>query len=148
MLVPVFVGLGVVNAVALLVVFVLRRRRLDLVERYGWLYLLLVVPALWAIVVARTEGEPWQYIVFLGLFVGFLAMEALYDWVLRIPFRERNDWRLLVPYVALYVSSSYGFVVMTWRESVPWGVLILVLILAQFVANAATHPRRRSRGES
>ena len=148
MLVPVFVALGVVNAVALLVVFALRWRRLDLVERYGWLYLLLVVPAVWAMVLALREGAPWQYLVFLVIYVGFLAIEWLCDWVLRIPFRERSDWRLLVPYVGLYVSSSYGFLVMTWRESVPWGVVILALTLAQFAANAATHPRGRGRRES
>lgn len=90
------------------VFFALRARRPDLVERFGWLYLL-------------------------------LAAEALYDWVLRIPFRERPDWRIPTPYVALCVSSSYGFVVMTWQESAAPGAVVLVLTVAQLAANAMTH---------
>ena len=139
MLEPVFFGLGVANAVALLVVFVLRARRLDLVERFGWLYLLLAVPAVWALVLARQEHAPVQYTVFLVIFLGFLVIEALYDWVLRIPFRERPHWRILAPYVALYVSSSYGFVVMTWKASVAAGAVVLALTVAQVAANAMTH---------
>ena len=47
--------------------------------------------------------------------LAFLAVEGLYDWVLKFPLRETKDWRLLVPYVALYIASSYGFVVMPWK---------------------------------
>lgn len=143
MLQPLFFALGVANGVALLVVFLLRRRRLDMVRRFGWLYFLLAVPASYGIVLAQREQAPVQYTIFLAIFLAFLAVEALYDWVLKVPFRERPDWRLLVPYVALYISSCYGFVVMVWRESVPGGVLMLALTVAQFAANAATHPRGR-----
>jgi hypothetical protein len=145
LLLPLFFALGVVNNVALLVVFILRKRRLDLIRRFGWLYLLLAVPAAAGIVVAQREQAPVQYTIFLAIFLAFLGAEALYDWVLRIPFREKPDWRLLVPYVALYVSSAYGFVVMVWRESVPGGLLMLTLTLAQLAANAATHPRGPAR---
>ena len=141
LLLPLFFALGVVNNVALLVVFILRKRRPDLIRRFGWLYLLLAVPAAAGIVVAQREQAPVQYTIFLAIFLAFLGAEALYDWVLRIPFRENPDWRLLVPYVALYVSSAYGFVVMVWRESVPGGLLMLTLTLTQLAANAATHPR-------
>ena len=142
MLEPLFFSLGVVNSLALTVIFVLRGRRLDLVQRFGYLYLLLAIPAAYGIVLVLQEEKPAQYAIFLSNFLGFLAIEALYDWVLKIPFREHMDWRLLVPYVALYVSSSYGFVVMVWKESVQGGVLMLVLTVVQILANALTHSRR------
>ena len=141
MLEPLFFALGVVNNVALIVVFVLRGRRLDLVQRFGWLYLLLAIPAAYAIVLVQQEGKSAKYTIFLAVFIAFLAIEALYDWVLKIPFREQPEWRLLVPYVALYISSTYGFVVMVWKESVPGGLLMLALAVAQVLANALTHPR-------
>ena len=72
------------------------------------------------------------------------AFEALYDWILKIPFRESMNWRLLAPYVALYIASSYGFVVMVWKESVAGGLLMLGLTVVQLVANALTHRRRDS----
>ena len=141
MLLPLYFALGVANNVALLVVFLLRKQRLDLIRRFGWLYLLLALPAGVGIVLATREQAPVQYTIFLAIFLAFLAAEALYDWVLKIPFREHPDWRFLVPYVALYVSSAYGFVVMVWRESVPGGVFMLALTVAQLAANSATHPR-------
>ena len=64
------------------------------------------------IVVAQREQATVQYTIFLAIFLAFLGAEALDDWVLRIPFRENPDWRLLVPYVALYVSSVAGLGVM------------------------------------
>lgn len=141
MLEPLFFSVGVVNGVALTVIFVLRERRLDLVRQFGYLYLLLAIPAAYGIVLVLQEEKPAQYAIFLSIFLAFLAIEALYDWVLKIPFREHMDWRMLVPYVALYVSSSYGFVVMVWKESVQGGLLMLVLTVVQIVANALTHPR-------
>jgi len=138
-----FFALGVLNNLCLITIFVLRRRRLDLVRRIGWLYFLLAVPAIWALVVAQREAAPGQYTVFLAIFLGFLAIEALYDWVLKVPFRESMDWRLLVPYVALYVASNYGFIVMAWKfDSAARGVLMLALFVLQLVANLATHPPR------
>lgn len=58
MLEPLFFALGVVNSVLLTLIFIFRGKRLELVQRFGWLYFLLA----------------------------FLAIEALYDWILRIPF--------------------------------------------------------------
>lgn len=146
MMAPFFFGLGVANNVCLILVFAARSRRLDLLQRYGWLYLLLAVPTAYGLVLAGLEDAPVQYPIFLAIFLGFLVVEALYDWVLRLPFRESMDWRLLVPYVALYVSSSYGFVVMAWRyQSVAAGLLLLALTIAQVVANALTHGRPRPR---
>ncbi|MFZ1410736.1 MAG: hypothetical protein WAS07_04720 [Micropruina sp.] len=145
MMAPFFFALGLVNSVCLIIVFVLRRRRLDLVQRFGWLYLGLVIPTAYGLVLAQLERSRVEYTIFLVIFLAFLAVEALYDWVLKLPFRETMDWRLLVPYVALYIASSYGFVVMPWRfYSLAAGVLMLVLAVVQVLANVVTHPRTRS----
>ncbi len=142
MLQTAFFALGLANSVALIIIFVVRGRRLDLIQRFGWLYLLLAIPALYALLLVQQGDEAVQYTVFLAIFLAFLAIEALYDWVLKIPFREKMDWRQLVPYVALYISSNYGFIVMTWRfDSVTRGILLLVLFVVQIVANILTHPR-------
>lgn len=145
MLAPLFFALGLANNVFLILVFVLRRTRLDLIQRFGWLYLALAAPTMFLLVLARQESGPVEYTIFLAIFLAFLAVEGLYDWVLQFPFRESMDWRLLAPYVALYVSSSYGFVVMVWKfYSVPAGIAMLVLTIAQVLANVLTHPGVRA----
>lgn len=137
-----FFGLGLVNSLCLIAIFLTRRRNRAVLERVGWLYLLLAVPAVYGIILVQQHGAAVQYTIFLGIFLAFLMIEALYDWILKIPFRETMDWRVLAPYVALYISSTYGFVVMPWRVSLPQGIIMLVLFVAQLLANVLTHPRK------
>jgi len=142
MLEPFYFALGFVNSVFLIFIFLIRKDHLDLVQRIGWTYLLLAIPAIYAIFLVQQEQKTPRYTIFLGIFLAFLAIEALYDWILKIPFRETMDWKLLVPYVALYISSNYGFVLMTWKYySVPYGIILLVLFVIQIIANIVTHPR-------
>ena len=140
MLKPVYFLLGLVNNLFLISIFLIRKNNLVLVHRYGWLYFLLAIPAMYALVLVRQEHESTRYTIFLVIFLAFLVIEFLYDWVFKIPFRETMDWRLLLPYVMLYISMNYGFVVMTWKyDSVPRGIVLLVLFVIQIVINIATH---------
>ena len=140
MLEPFYFALGLVNSVFLILIFLIRKNHLDVLQRIGWIYLLLAIPAIYAIFLVQQEQKTPRYTVFLGIFLAFLAIEALYDWILKIPFRETMDWKLLVPYVALYISSNYGFVVMTWKYySVPYGIILLVLFVIQIIVNIVTH---------
>ena len=141
MLEPFFFALGLVNNILLIFIFLIRSDHLDLLQRIGWLYFLLAIPAVYAIFLVQKEKKTPRYTIFLVIFLAFLAVEALYDWVLKIPFRETMDWRLLVPYVALYVSMNYGFVMMSWKYySSKAGAISLGLFLVQLIANIFTHP--------
>ena len=141
MLEPFFFALGLVNSVVLIFIFLIRKNHLALLQRIGWVYLLLAIPAIYAIFLVQQEQKTPRYTVFLGIFLAFLAIEGLYDWILKIPFREKMDWKQLVPYAALYVSSNYGFVVMTWKYySLIGGIILLGLLVIQITANMATHP--------
>jgi hypothetical protein len=141
MLEPFFFALGLVNNVLLIFIFLIRENYPDLIQRIGWLYFLLAIPAIYAIFLVMKEKKTSRYAIFLLIFLAFLVIEALYDWILKIPFRETMDWRLLVPYVALYISMNYGFVVMTWKYySLKRGIIILSLFVIQIIANIFTHP--------
>ena len=142
MLEPFYFALGLVNSGILIFIFLMRENHLDLVQRIGWAYFLLAIPAIYAIFLVQKEHQTPRYTIFLGIFLAFLAIEALYDWILKIPFRETMDWKQLVPYVALYISMNYGFVIMTWKYySVRGGIILLVLFVVQIIANIVTHPR-------
>jgi hypothetical protein len=141
MLEPVFFALGLVNNLLLILIFYIRKNHLALLQGIGWIYFLLAIPAIYAIFLVQRERKTPRYTIFLGIFLAFLAIEGLYDWILKIPFRETMDWRLLVPYVALYISMNYGFVVMTWKYySSKAGIALLGLFIVQIMANILTHP--------
>jgi hypothetical protein len=135
-----FFALGLVNSVFLILIFLIRMNHLDLVQRFGWVYFLLAIPAIYTIFLVQKEHKTPRYTIFLGIFLAFLVIEALYDWILKIPFRDTMDWKQLVPYVALYISSNYGFVLMTWKYySVRGGIILLVLFVIQILTNIVTH---------
>jgi hypothetical protein len=143
MLQQLFFGLALANNILLIVIFVVRKRPERPVLRWvGIVYLLLALPAAFGLYLALREGAV-RHAIFIGIFLAFLALEALYDFVLQVPFRESRDWRLLAPYLALYYAMNYGFVVLVWKASLPGGILMLVLFAAQIAINIATHPRKR-----
>lgn len=135
-----FFALGLVNSAFLIFIFLIRKNHLDLLQNIGWTYFLLAIPALYAIYLVHQEQKTVRYTIFLGIFLAFLVIEALYDWILKVPFRETMDWRLLTPYVALYISMNYGFVVMAWKYySMPYGIILLVLFVIQIITNILSH---------
>ena len=138
---PFFFVLGLVNSGFLIFIFLIRKDHLDLVQKVGWMYFLLAIPAIYAIFLVQQEHKTQRYTIFLGIFLAFLAIELLYDWILKIPFRETMGWKLLVPYLTLYFSMNYGFVVMTWKYySLPYGIILFVLFVIQIIANIVSHP--------
>ncbi|MBN1921159.1 MAG: hypothetical protein JW892_07950, partial [Anaerolineae bacterium] len=142
MLEPFYFALGLANNALLIWVFLIRKKHFALLQKTGWVYLLLAIPAIYAMFLVQQEQKSWRYTVFLGIFLAFLALEALYDWILKISFRETMNWKQLAPYVALYISMNYGFVVMVWRyDSAIRGILMLALFVIQIVANLISHPR-------
>lgn len=141
MLEDLFFALGLINNLFLILIFVVRGTKgIAPLRRIGPLYLLLAVPAVLGLYLVVQEQGSWQYAVFLGIFLAFLALEGLYDFVWKIPFR--GNWKPLVPYLALYFAMNYGFVVMVWKVSLAEGLLLLSLFILQLVVNAATHGPR------
>lgn len=140
-----FFILGLVNSLMLIAIFLLRRKRLDLVQRFGWIYLLLAVPAVYGIFLVAQEQAPIQYSIFLGIFLAFLMMEWLLDHVFKINFREnwRKNWMWLVPYLMLYYAMNYGFVVMPWRSNLIWGLVMMSLFVVQIITNIRSHPKMK-----
>jgi hypothetical protein len=138
-----FFILGLVNSIFLIVIFLIRKHRLYLVRRIGWIYLLLAVPATYGIILVAQEQKTVRYSIFLGIFLTFLFLELLFDFIFKINFREnwKQNWKWLVPYLGLYYAMNYGFVVMPWKTSLAWGLTMLGLFIIQIIVNLKSHPK-------
>jgi len=115
---------------------------MTILQRVGKFYFLLAIPAVYGIFLVQQENKAAQYSIFLGIFLAFLALEALYDYVLKIPFREnlKKYWKPAIPYLALYYAMNYGFVVMVWKNySQIGGAIMLGLFIVQIIVNISTH---------
>ena len=104
-----FFILGLVNSVLLIFIFLIRKNRLAILQRIGWVYLLLAIPAAYGIFLVVHEQKTVRYGIFLGIFLAFLLLEWLFDHVLKINFREnwKKNWKWLVPYLGLYYAMNY-----------------------------------------
>ena len=140
---PLFFIVGLVNSALLIFIFLIRKNRFALLQRIGWVYLLLAIPAVYAIFLVIHEQKAVQYNIFLGIFLAFLALEWLFDYVLKVNFREnwKQNWKWAIPYLALYYAMNYGFVVMPWKTSLTWGIIMLGLFIIQIITNLRSHPK-------
>jgi hypothetical protein len=138
-----FFILGLVNSVFLIFIFLIRKNRLVILQRIGWVYLLLAIPAAYGIFLVVHEQKTVRYGIFPGIFLAYLLLEWLFDHVLKINFREnwKKNWKWLVPYLGLYYAMNYGFVVMPWKTSLAWGLIMLGLLVIQIIANLRSHPK-------
>ena len=138
-----FFILGVVNGAFLISIFMIRGNSLDILKRIGWIYLLLAIPTIFGFFFAAQEKNSERYIIFLGIFLTFLFVEWLYDYVLKINFREnwKKNWTLMLPYLGLYYAHNYGFLVMPWKHNLLWGLVMLSLFIVQIITNLRSHPK-------
>jgi hypothetical protein len=132
-----YFALGLTNNVLLILIFILRKNHLPFIQSYGWIYLLLSLPAVYLIFSIEPEQMASKYRIFLMIFIAFLVLEGIFDFILKVPFRD--NWLLLTPYLILYYGMNYGFIVMTWKYSFKQGLIMLVFFAIQIVANIITH---------
>ncbi len=134
---------GLVNSIFLILLFLVRKRRMDLVSHYGWIYFLLAIPAAYGIFLVFQENETARYTIFLAIFLTFLFVEWLYDYLFKVNFREswKKNWKWMVPYLCLYYAMNYGFVVMPWDTNIIWGLVMLGLFIIQIIVNLRSHPK-------
>jgi len=138
-----FFILGLINSAFLIFIFLVRKNKLAILQKVGWVYLLLTIPAAYGIFLVGQEDKTLRYSIFLGIFLAFLIIEWLYDYVLKINFRVnwKKNWKWVAPYLGLYYAMNYGFVVMPWKTSLTWGLIMLGLFIIQIIANLRSHPK-------
>ncbi len=138
MFVHFFFAIGIINNILLTTIFLLRAtNNLLVVGKYGWIYLLLIIPTLYALLLKKPKEDAKRYSIFLLIFLAFLIIETVYDHVLHISFRE--SWILLIPYLVLYFASNYGFAAMTWKTSKWKGIVMTSLFAIQIFVNILSH---------
>jgi hypothetical protein len=134
--------IAVLNSVLLTAVFLAQiKGKTALVRVLGVAFLCLAFPGAAALIMAFLSGAAIETVVFLCIFLVYLIVEWLYDYALKLDFR--GNWRLLVPYLALYFASNYGFFVMSYRISPAQGFIILALAAVQIAANLLTHTKKK-----
>jgi hypothetical protein len=102
------------------------------IERgFGLIFLGLCVPALYLLFAAFAHRRRPVYFVWLLLFLAFLVVEALLDFVLHVPFRQA-PWQVVL-YVALFFGGLGGMVGLASRAGRRWTMVASVGFLSTAV---------------
>ncbi|MEL7658996.1 MAG: hypothetical protein AAGU75_24150, partial [Bacillota bacterium] len=129
------------NNLLLIAIFLsVRFSRQSELKMFARAYLMLSLPTLYLIYAALTQGMSSNYVIFLMIFIAFLSIDFLYDFVLKVSFRK--SWKLLVPYLMLYWSMNYGFFVMAWKYNKVQGSIIIGLFFLQLTSNILSHSKK------
>lgn len=84
-----FFFIGVTNNILLMFVFMFRKAGNEkAMKNTGYVYFFLAIPAILAIIIAAIQGKAANYIIFLVIFLAYLTLEYLFDFLLKIPFRK------------------------------------------------------------
>lgn len=143
-----FVIWAFIFQLALIAHFALRRRRFDLILRYGWVMYALAVPATAVSVALLLGGKAWPF--WAG---GFLAaVWALFGYVVeyvrQINWRSPPRWSILLPYVMLYLATLMFYWWPLGLLARPLWYAYAVLFVISTVLNVTSHrpaqPRIRS----
>lgn len=133
--------LGIINNLFLISIFLIVRFSDSVKLKWvGRAYLLLALPSVYGIYLAHQLNKPVEYNIFLGIFIAFLVLEGFYDFILKISFRK--NWKLLLPYLMLYWSMNYGFIVMSWQHRAVQGKVLLGLFILQLITNIISHTKK------
>ena len=98
------------------------------------------VPAGLAVMLNAAGGREWWAILLPALFVGYLILELILDYVLRLDFRNT---RLLWPYLLVYYVALNAMIGYTFLVDRVYGAITLATYLLGLLATWVSYSRVR-----
>ncbi len=106
----------------------------------GYLEFLLAIPLIYLLYTAPQLQRPPLYYVQIGCMLGWLLVEALLDYILKVDFRHVR-W-MVIGYVMLFFAGAGGMLGVAANAGRTWTVsaalLFLVMAVLTFVQRAVT----------
>lgn len=134
-----FVVTAFLFQIVLIILFAVRRRRLDLVLRYGWLVYALSIPAVGVSILLLRGGKSWS--LWLGgfLYLIWAIFGFSVEYVKGIQWRSPARWSIFAPYVLLYLATIMFYWWPLALVNKPlWYVYALLFVLST-ILNVTSH---------
>jgi len=106
-------------------------RRLE--QTLGIVTLSLAIPLSLAVLYNLIAGREWWTVILPGLFISFILIEGLLDYVLKYPFRQS---RWLGPYLLLFYLSQWGMIGYAFLVNKVYGFFTLATYFLSLGATA------------
>ena len=106
----------------------------------GYFEFLLAIPLIFLLLKAQQLQRPALYYIQIACMLGWLIVEALLDYILKIDFR--NDRWIVIGYVILFFAGAGGMLGVAVNAGRSWSILAIILFLVMavltFVQRAVT----------
>ncbi len=98
----------------------------------GWVWVIFILILTGVVVLNIKNVREWWTYVLPSIFIAFLVLEVVLDYILKIEFRTT---RLLGPYLLLYYAAIFGMIGYSFRIGKKYGfITLLTYFLSQIAA--------------
>lgn len=117
---------AIVANLLMIILFYFRINQKPKMEYYiGIFFQLLVVPMAFILYELIIKEYPLWMIIYSIIFLFFLMIELLLDYILHIEFRSNK--KIVIPYIILYILSFWGLLGMVFAQDLVFGLIVFVL---------------------
>lgn len=127
--------------VLLITVFIARLSHRPKIEYWlGIAVISTIVPLVYLFITAVGFKRPFLYFIQIGLMIGYLVVELLLDYVLKVDFRQNQG--IVIPYVTLFFAGTGGMIGVASHAGKVWTVVtiisFLIMAILAFVQRSIT----------
>ena len=122
-------------------IFVFRLLNLQKAEYWtGIAFMLSAIPIFYLVYASADFERPALYYIQLGLMIGFIIIELLLDYILKVDFRH-TKW-MAISYVMFFFASTGGMIGIATQAGKFWTIfsiiLYLIMVALAFIQHAKT----------
>lgn len=126
------------NNILLIFLFLARIYKYPKVEYWlGVVFLLSIVPLTYMLIKAVESKKTMIYFVQISLMIGFIVVEFLLDYLLKLDFRQNQNY--VIPFLILFYASLGGMIGIASHSGKQWTVITVITFLLMTIISLIMH---------
>jgi hypothetical protein len=127
-----------INNIILIFLFLARIYKYPKVEYWlGVVFMLSTVPLTYMLIKAVESKRAILYFVQLSLMIGFIVVEFLLDYLLKLDFRQNQNY--VIPFLIMFYSSLGGMIGIASHSGKQWAVITVITFLLMTTVSLIMH---------
>lgn len=127
-----------INNIILIFLFLARIYKYPKIEYWlGVVFMLSIVPLTYMLIKAIESKRAIIYFVQLSLMIGFIFVEFLLDYLLKLNFRQNQNY--VIPFLILFYASLGGMIGIASHSGKQWTVITVITFLLMVTVSLIMH---------
>lgn len=127
-----------INNILLIFLFLIRICKYPKIEYWlGVVFMLSIVPLTYMFIKAIEYKRAIIYFIQLSLMIGFIVVEFLLDYLLKLDFRQNQNY--VIPFLILFYASLGGMIGIASHSGKQWTVITVITFLLMTIISLIMH---------